>query len=71
METKKEELTFEAALARLEVIVKSLDSGNAPLDESLGLFEEGVSLVKLCNSRLDHAERKIKVLVDGEETDFQ
>lgn len=65
-----EKMTFESALARLEVIVKSLDGGNVPLDESLGLFEEGVSLVKFCNGKLDHVERKIKILSNGEETDF-
>ena len=44
METEK--LTFEAAIARLEEIVRALESGSAPLDESLALFEEGVGLVK-------------------------
>jgi len=64
-EVKKEnpeEVTFEAAIARLEEIVHSLESGSAPLDESLALFEEGVSLVKLCNARLDTAEQKVKLL---------
>ncbi|MBR4896010.1 MAG: exodeoxyribonuclease VII small subunit [Clostridia bacterium] len=64
-EVKKEnpeEVTFEAAIARLEEIVRSLESGSAPLDESLALFEEGVSLVKLCNARLDTAEQKVKLL---------
>ena len=65
-----EKMTFESALARLEVIVKSLDGGNVPLDESLELFEEGVSLVKFCNGKLDPVERKIKILSNGEETDF-
>ncbi len=60
------EMTFEAAMARLEEIVRSLESGNAPLDVSLGLFEEGVALVKLCNNRLDTAEQKVKLLVRGE-----
>ena len=60
MATKK--LTFEAAIARLEEIVKALESGSAPLDESLSLFEEGVGLVKLCNARLDSAEQKVKIL---------
>ncbi len=69
-------MTFEAAMARLEEIVRALESGNAPLDVSLGLFEEGVALVKLCNLRLDTAEQKVKLLVrspDGTmtETDMQ
>lgn len=72
---EKKNYTFEEAIARLEEIVRALESGTAPLDSSLGLFEEGVSLVKLCNEKLDNVEQKIKVLVrdkDGEynERDF-
>ncbi len=58
-------MTFEAAMARLEEIVRMLESGNAPLDTSLSLFEEGVALVKLCNSKLDAAEQKVKILTDA------
>ena len=59
---KLEGMTFEAAIARLEEMVRTLESGSAPLDESLTLFEEGDSLVKLCNARLDTAEQKVKLL---------
>ena len=65
-QNKKENMTFESAMARLEEIVRALESGNTPLDTSLALFEEGVSLVKLCNSRLDHAEQRVKILTMGE-----
>lgn len=70
------EMTFEVAIARLEEIVRMLEGGNAPLDQSLALFEEGVALVKLCNSRLDTAEQKVKILTtspDGSmiETDMK
>ncbi|MBR5253155.1 MAG: exodeoxyribonuclease VII small subunit [Clostridia bacterium] len=58
----EKEMTFEVAIARLEEIVRALESGSAPLDKSLALFEEGVALVKLCNSRLDNAEQKVKIL---------
>ena len=66
---------FEQAMARLEEIVRTLESGSAPLDESLKLYEEGISCVRLCSSRLDEAEKKIKLLnvaAGGsvEETDF-
>ena len=60
------EITFEAAMARLEEIVRALEGGNAPLDTSLALFEEGVSLVKFCNQKLDAAEQKVKILQRGE-----
>lgn len=69
------EMNFESAIARLEQIVRSLETGSAPLDESLTLFEEGVRLVKLCNDKLEHAESKIRLLTkqpDGTvgESDF-
>ena len=64
---KLNEMTFEVAIARLEEIVRTLEGGNAPLDESLSLFEEGVALVKLCNSRLDGVEQKVKMLTFGED----
>jgi len=57
------QMTFEAALARLEEIVKLLESGSAPLDESLKMFEEGVALVRFCGGKLDNAEQKLKILV--------
>ena len=57
------QMTFEAALARLEEIVRQLESGSAPLDTSLAMFEEGVSLVRFCGSKLDNAEQKLKILV--------
>lgn len=63
----KPKITFEAALARLEEIVRALESGAAPLDESLSMFEEGVSLVKVCTERLDSAEQKIRVLVKNKD----
>ena len=61
------EITFEAAMTRLEEIVRALEGCNAPLDTSLALFEEGVSLVKFCNQKLDAAEQKVKILQRGED----
>ncbi len=62
-----ETMTFEAAMARLEEIVRLLESGNAPLDVSLSLYEEGVALVRLCNTRLDNAEQRVKILTFAED----
>jgi exodeoxyribonuclease VII small subunit len=64
------EMTFEAAMARLEAIVHALEDGEATLDASLGLFEEGIGLVKLCNSRLERAEQKVKMLVADENNEM-
>lgn len=60
-----ENMTFETAIARLEEIVRLLESGNAPLDVSLSLYEEGVALVRLCSSRLDNAQQRVKILTTG------
>jgi exodeoxyribonuclease VII small subunit len=57
------EKKFEAALARLEVIVTELDKGDLPLEQSLKLFEEGIKLSRICNKRLDEAERKVEILL--------
>ena len=62
----KKNITFEDAVKRLEEIVRMLEGGTAPLDESLTLFEEGVSLVKFCNEKLDGAEQKVKILQKDE-----
>ncbi|HTG01506.1 MAG TPA: exodeoxyribonuclease VII small subunit [Nitrospirota bacterium] len=57
------EKKFEAALARLEEIVQVLEQGDTPLEQSLKLYEEGIKLSRLCNKRLDEAERKVEILL--------
>ena len=64
-----DKMTFESAIQRLEFIVKTLESGNFELDASLELFEEGVSLVKFCNKKLDNAEKKIKILLKDDNSE--
>lgn len=54
-----EEKSFEQSLARLEEIVRLLERGDAPLAESLGLFEEGAGLVKHCTEQLGAAEQRV------------
>jgi len=61
------ELSFEDALARLEQIVRQMEQGDVPLEQSLGLFEEGVRLSRHCAARLDEAEKRIAVLSEGED----
>lgn len=65
-----EGLTFEKALERLEAIVRMLEEGNVPLDDSLALFEEGTGLVKLCAAKIDAAEQKVKILTESGLKDF-
>jgi exodeoxyribonuclease VII small subunit len=60
------EQTFEESLNELERIVKQLENGDLPLEESLKLFEQGIKLSRLCKERLTAAERRIEVLIkDG------
>ncbi len=58
----EKKLSFEEAMKRLEEVVRQLETGNAPLSDSLALFEEGVALVRRCNDELTAAEKKIKDL---------
>lgn len=53
---------FEAAIAELEGIVKRLEEGELPLEQSLALYERGVQLSRFCHARLEEAERRIEIL---------
>ena len=66
MATKKK-LNFEAAMARLEEIVGLLERGDAPLEQSMALFEEGAKLLRECTKQLDEAEQKVTLLTAGED----
>ncbi|MBQ3069471.1 MAG: exodeoxyribonuclease VII small subunit [Clostridia bacterium] len=63
------ELTFEQAMARLEQIVATLESGRSTLDDSLKLFEEGARLTAFCQNALKTAEQKIVKLTNAENGD--
>ena len=58
-------LSFEQSMARLEEIVGLLERGEAPLEESLALFEEGTKLMRTCSAMLDKAEQKVTLLKVG------
>lgn len=59
---KKEALSFEAGLARLDEIIALLEKDGVPLDELMKLYEEGVGLLRTCNEQLETAEQKVKML---------
>jgi len=65
MPPKKQTLSFEQALARLDEIVRHLESGDMLLSDSLALYEEGTSLIKTCSKMLDQAEQKVVKLKKG------
>lgn len=53
-------MTFEESMQRLEQIVRTMERGDAQLDESLKLFQEGTELVRNCAKLLDEAQMQIK-----------
>jgi len=63
----KEKIKFEEALDKLEKIIEELENGKLSLDESLSAFEEGIKLSRICQKYLDEAERKIEILIKGED----
>jgi exodeoxyribonuclease VII small subunit len=64
---RKGKKTFENALSQLESIVSQLEDGDLPLEESLKLFEEGIKLSRFCNQKLNEAQKKVEVLLRGNE----
>lgn len=70
-EKAPENPSFEAALERLEGIVRKLEAGELSLDASLAAFEEGVKLSGFCHRRLDEVEKKVQLLLaDGSKVPF-
>jgi len=63
----KESMSFEQAAARIDEIVRQLERGDAPLGESLALFEEGAKLVREAGKMLDEAEQTVVRLQKGDD----
>jgi exodeoxyribonuclease VII small subunit len=64
----KNEISFEQAIAELQGVVERLEAGKVALEDALVLYERGVSLVKICNDRLDLAQQRVSaVRFDGKE----
>jgi exodeoxyribonuclease VII small subunit len=55
--------TFETSIKRLEEIVHDLEKGDLPLEDSLKVFEEGMSLIRFCSKKLEEVEQKVTMLV--------
>jgi len=61
--TKSEkDLTFETALAELESIVETMESGQLPLEKSLASYKRGAELLQFCQRQLQDAQQQVKVL---------
>lgn len=62
MKMEEKKMKFESSMERLEQIVRALESGDMGLEESLKLYEEGITLVRSCNETLEQAEQSVKLL---------
>jgi exodeoxyribonuclease VII small subunit len=57
--------TFEENMQRLELIVRKMEQGDVPLEESLKLFQEGTDLVRKCTELLDNAKLQVQLVTNG------
>ncbi len=58
----KSPASFEAGLAELEGLIAALESGSAPLEDSLAKYQRGVELLRFCEAKLADAEQRVRVL---------
>ena len=69
---REEEMSFEETLKKLEEAVECLESGESlTLDESLGIFEEGIRLARIGRKKLDDAELRVQRLIETDENEFE
>ena len=61
------DMTFEDALTQLEKAVEQLESGELPLEQALEVFETGVSMSRLCSTKLNEVEKKVELLLNVKE----
>jgi exodeoxyribonuclease VII small subunit len=62
-------ISFEAAFKELEAIVKEMERGDMPLEQTIEKFEKGMALSRHCSDKLDESERRIKQLTHPSDTD--
>lgn len=73
MEKKDKELTFEENIKELENIVKSLESGEVPLDDAINKFKEAITIANTCDKKLKEASDSVNKILnkDGNLEDFK
>ncbi|MCG6932260.1 MAG: exodeoxyribonuclease VII small subunit [Gallionella sp.] len=62
--------SFESAMAELEKIVAEMESGKLTLEDSLAAYKRGAELLSFCRARLDDAQAQVRVLEEGELSEF-
>ncbi|RDW19151.1 exodeoxyribonuclease VII small subunit [Oceanobacillus arenosus] len=70
---KTDELTFEEAMEKLEVIVEKLEEGDVPLEKAINYYQEGMTLSKLCGDKLNNVQEKMTQIMNeqGEFAPFE
>lgn len=68
---EKKKMSLEDSMARLEEIVKEMESEKLPLEKSLKLYEEAVGIVSKCSEELEKAKRKIQILTQGKNGEIE
>jgi exodeoxyribonuclease VII small subunit len=63
MDMNQNNASFESNMQRLEQIVRAMERGDVPLEESLKLFQEGTELVRTCNQLLENAQLQVKKIL--------
>ncbi|NLD72098.1 MAG: exodeoxyribonuclease VII small subunit [Chloroflexi bacterium] len=66
-----EALSFEDSYSRLEQVIEQLENGELSLEESVALYEEGMTLAKHCGRHLDRAELKVSQLLSAAADDLE
>ncbi|HZK55021.1 MAG TPA: exodeoxyribonuclease VII small subunit [Desulfosporosinus sp.] len=70
-EQKEEAVSLETGLQQLEMIVKTLEQKDLPLEKALNFFKDGVGLVQYCSSVLNEAEKQMEILLVGPDGQLQ
>jgi exodeoxyribonuclease VII small subunit len=70
MAKKNPEKTFEQLMEQVEEAAEKLENGEVALEEAISVYEEGMKALKQCYGKLERAERRVKILLEGKEEDF-
>lgn len=72
MAKKPQSFNFEKSLAELETLVETMENGDISLEDSLKHFERGISLTRACQTALEEADQKVKILMEkGNQTSIE
>lgn len=61
--SEEKQLSFEEAMSKLENVVEKLEQGDVPLEEAISMFQEGMSLSKLCHDKLTQVEQQMDRII--------